>query len=815
MTFNKILCLTIFLINSFSIQAQKSFTPLFESIISSQKNNLSLSKDIKRQYVCQLNQIDKASQPRIGKQVQFNLFNDIQINADLEQLDQPFHNNMEVYVGRTEDARFDHLPHYRDVVIVINPNTKKMTAVVENNQGTFEISPIMGTNNYKISEMSKEPIDCELHFSDDEETSIPAAEKMTDCTETDENGVYVTDLFVGYSDQAAAVVGDLDAHAMTLVQVVNNGLTNSLVDDVYMRLVGTGTNPENPGVVTSVLSDVYDWYEDELIETGADFVASIQVLTGASGEAGGWAGIGGYSSVNRASSAVNVFRHEMGHNMGGGHCVGDYGIEDYAHGHNNGNSGHRTHLCGNDLNFYSNPDVLDEQGTPLGDATHADMARVWSERAEEIANHEWHRIPFFDGDDCNTQYCPPVHICCDNESITNVNLADIDNSSLHGTSTEHTNYSDFTDVSTDLTIAETYAMTITPNFSYNDSKVGIWIDWNQDGIFQVSDSIQTFSGKGPWSFSFVPPSDATLGSTRMRIRLQYGPNTIPHPCNSSGYNGGESEDYSVNILAPNCTEVVVDENGFENGYKIWNDGGIDCRKNANDAAYATTGTYCVRLRDNDVSSVMTSDALDLEDFEEITVDFGYYVRSFENTEDFFLEISTDGGSNFSIAEEWNRGDEFNNDEFKTGQVTIEGPFSATTVLRFRCDASGNADWVYLDDVKITGCTNNPPSNLLSNGDNPYLTTVDLIENITIENINIDSPEVEVLDTPLSIFPNPFTDNLTIKTVANEWFLFNAFGKLIKKGNANPNESTLVDLSELPSGIYFVKTGRETGKVIKQ
>ena len=67
-------------------------------------------------------------------------------------------------------------------------------------------------------------------------------------------------------------------------------------------LVGTGTNPENPGVVPSVLSDVYNWYELEIQQTGADFIASIQTLTGASNEAGGWAGIGGYSSVNRVGN---------------------------------------------------------------------------------------------------------------------------------------------------------------------------------------------------------------------------------------------------------------------------------------------------------------------------------------------------------------------------------------------------------------------------------------------------------------------------------------------------------------------------------
>ena len=141
-----------------------------------------------------------------------------------------------------------------------------------------------------------------------------------------------------------------------------------------------------------VNSQLEQWFADEIIRLGPDFVAFVQGFTGARGEAGGRAFLGGYLSDNglRGSSPpVAVFRHEVGHNVGGGHCPGDSNIRGfpYAHGYNNGQRGQRTILCGNSLNMYSNPDILDSQGIPLGDPETADMARVWRERAETMSSH--------------------------------------------------------------------------------------------------------------------------------------------------------------------------------------------------------------------------------------------------------------------------------------------------------------------------------------------------------------------------------------------------------------------------------------------
>ncbi|MGJ8652531.1 MAG: carbohydrate-binding protein [Opitutaceae bacterium] len=159
---------------------------------------------------------------------------------------------------------------------------------------------------------------------------------------------------------------------------------------------------------------------------------------------------------------------------------------------------------------------------------------------------------------------------------------------------------------------------------------------------------------------------------------------------------------NITVDAAVASWTQIDSNDFESDWGIWNGGGSDARLSSSDAAYAN-GTYCVRLRDNTSTSVMTTNNLTLSGYSELKVEFSYICVSMDNSnEDFWLQISTDGGVNFTTVEEWNEGDEFVNDVRYNDSVTILGySLNDQTQLRFRCDASGNSDWVYIDDVVIS------------------------------------------------------------------------------------------------------------------
>lgn len=319
-----------------------------------------------------------------------NLFDDVSIPVKFDPVKVNNYKGLEVYRGRSNDKKFAHLAHYHDVVMVYNPASGKMVLQINTTNSFYEIRPTNSKGDYRVSEWTEEAAVCE-NAAFIENNAVAAT---SGCEEKDAGGKFVADLFVGYSYEAAAKAGDIDAHALSLVEMVNNGLHNSLVDNVYVRLVGTGIDSHNPGIVTSVLSDVYTWFADDIARTNPDFVASIQVPTGAPNEMGGWAGVGGYSSVNSINGSAEVFRHELGHNMGSNHCTP--GIRPYASGYNNGNS--KTHLCGNSVNFYSTPLVVDNLGLPLGDAATADNARLWRERAPEVTSKRIHSIKYDEND---------------------------------------------------------------------------------------------------------------------------------------------------------------------------------------------------------------------------------------------------------------------------------------------------------------------------------------------------------------------------------------------------------------------------------
>jgi hypothetical protein len=77
--------------------------------------------------------------------------------------------------------------------------------------------------------------------------------------------------------------------------------------------------------------------------------------------------------------------------------------------------------------------------------------------------------------------------------------------------------------------------------------------------------------------------------------------------------------------------------------------------------------------------------------------------------------------------------------------------------------------------------------------------------------------VHTLDENISIYPNPFQQNITIEsTESNTLDIYNTLGKRIATHKIIQGNNTL-DVAELPVGIYYLKTRKQswTKKVIKQ
>ena len=141
-------------------------------------------------------------------------------------------------------------------------------------------------------------------------------------------------------------------------------------------------------------------------------------------------------------------------------------------------------------------------------------------------------------------YCTAGATSTSFEKITNVTFADINQSS-----TATAGYEDFTTTVGNVTAGSTYTFTATfTGTSYASDQVLVWIDLNNDKDFNdVGEQVLvTATKKSPWTGSITIPATATIGATRMRVRLHDSsltPNTTP--CGTSSF--GQVEDYTLNI----------------------------------------------------------------------------------------------------------------------------------------------------------------------------------------------------------------------------------------------------------------------------
>lgn len=153
-------------------------------------------------------------------------------------------------------------------------------------------------------------------------------------------------------------------------------------------------------------------------------------------------------------------------------------------------------------------------------------------------------------------YCAASATNTADERIGNVKFGTINN-----TSTGTAGYENFTSVSTNVTRGSAYAISVTPVWTstvYNEA-YAVYIDYNGDGDFTDSGELawsKTGSVTSPATGSVTIPSTATVGTTRMRVMMQY--NSVPSSsCGSYTY--GQVEDYTLNIVSSGRGEISVQD----------------------------------------------------------------------------------------------------------------------------------------------------------------------------------------------------------------------------------------------------------------
>jgi hypothetical protein len=178
-------------------------------------------------------------------------------------------------------------------------------------------------------------------------------------------------------------------------------------------------------------------------------------------------------------------------------------------------------------------------------------------------------------------YCPAYGESRD-EYIKRVQIGDIDNNS------DWDGYADYTDISTQIRGAS--LIKVTNGNDYPGDKCGVWIDWNQDKVFDSNEElVLEASDEGPYDGDIIVPADANEGYTRMRIRIQYKGEL--NPCDVT--DTGEVEDYNL-IIIPNGCNIIPIGNGIYEWmfpmYAYYEDSRTQVIYHANDIGSAGTIT---------------------------------------------------------------------------------------------------------------------------------------------------------------------------------------------------------------------------------
>src|SRR5690554_6919830 len=144
-----------------------------------------------------------------------------------------------------------------------------------------------------------------------------------------------------------------------------------------------------------------------------------------------------------------------------------------------------------------------------------------------------------------TTYCTPVYTSTSDYTSSITTVGAVTNISYSASSQPTGGYADET--------AQVFESYETQTFDINTTYVGgsntmyIWVDWNNDLIFDASELVSSYSTNTSQTISFTVPAGTAMGDYRMRIRSRFSTTAID-ACESTTY--GSAVDFTLSIVAP-------------------------------------------------------------------------------------------------------------------------------------------------------------------------------------------------------------------------------------------------------------------------
>jgi hypothetical protein len=278
-----------------------------------------------------------------------------------------------------------------------------------------------------------------------------------------------------------------------------------------------------------------------------------------------------------------------------------------------------------------------------------------------------------------------------------------------------------------------------------------WIDFNQNSIFEPSESIGDWTGTPPSAlsvFNFVVPGTASMGTTRMRIVQQEGGSlTLPlDPCAS--FSWGSSIDFTIDIQ-----------------------GGIDCSSYTGDDATDGRPVNTYPFNETYSNSVCYSNQNPVYN----SPDVYYLLTAFSSLSSLEISLCGSGFDTFLTVTDAQGNVIAINDDAPSC-----GPQSEVTV------ATTGHDSLY---VIVEGWNNEIGSYTLNIGQGV----------LSIDNLD---------QSNFSIFPNPATSSVFFEGAqGGSLTLIDSRGEIVKSLKISDKQE--IDVSGLATGLYIFKLQTES------
>jgi len=298
-----------------------------------------------------------------------------------------------------------------------------------------------------------------------------------------------------------------------------------------------------------------------------------------------------------------------------------------------------------------------------------------------------------------------------------------------------------------------------------------------------------------WDFAGGTPASSTTENPNVTYNTAGNYDVSLTVTNADGSDSETKTGFITVNEAGGGGPVELSYSGFESGWDIWSDGGNDCKRYTG-GTYAYGGNDAIDIQDNSgVSSsfyMTNSEDVHTPGYVQIDVEFYFMAVSMDNSnEDFWVQYY-DGSSWITVAD-FDKGIDFDNNTFYAVTLSLlesSLTFPTNMKLRFMCDASGNRDDVYIDDITVTASTT-----LITNGPQ---------KPVTIKSTGI--TVFDLGDEEFALYPNPATETINIVLEEGENIdvqIFNTSGQLLLDSKLGGNIDA-IDISKFDTGIYIIR-----------